>query len=67
MTDNGPAARPWLRALLLLFSLVGTIAAAQLSGTPSGPNVVSADVLAIVQTGVVAYLAHAFYTSAFRR
>jgi hypothetical protein len=67
MTDNGPSARPWLRAMLVFLSLVGYVAAAQLSGVPVDPNIVTQDVMAFMATGVLAYLAHAFYNSAFRR
>lgn len=67
MTNNGPTARPWLRALLVFLSFVGYVATAQLSGVPVDPNIVSQDVVALIGTGVLAYLAHAFYNSAFRR
>ena len=66
MTGNGPDARPWLRALLVLFSFLGYVASAQLSGAPIDPNIVTQDV-AFIGTGVLAYLSHAFYNSAFRR
>jgi hypothetical protein len=61
MTNNGPDARPWLRALLVLFSFLGYVATAQLSGVPVDPNVVTQDVIALIGTGVLAYLSHAFY------
>jgi hypothetical protein len=32
MTDNGVDARPWLRALLILFSFLGYVASALLNG-----------------------------------
>lgn len=67
MTNNTVDAKPWLRALLVLFSFLGYIASAQLSGAPIDPNVVTQDVMAFIGTGVLAYLAHAFYNSAFRR
>jgi hypothetical protein len=67
MTDNGLATRPWLRFALISFSLIGSIATAQLNRMPIDPNVVSQDVVMLIQTGVLAYLAHAFYNSAFRR
>jgi hypothetical protein len=34
---------------------------------PVDPNIVTQDVIAFIGTGVLAYLAHAFYNSAFRR
>jgi hypothetical protein len=46
---------------------VGYVATAQLSGVPVEPNIVTQDVIAFIATGVLAYLAHAFYNSAFRR
>jgi hypothetical protein len=67
MTDNGPATRPVLRTFLVLLSLFGYVATAQLNNTPIDPNIVSQDVTMLLSTGVLAYLAHAFYNSAFRR
>jgi hypothetical protein len=67
MTDNGPTTTPWLRALLVMFSLLGYVGTAALNGTPVDPNIVSQDVTLFIGTGVLAYLAHAFYNSAFRR
>jgi hypothetical protein len=67
MTDNGPAARPWLRVFLVLISLFGYVATAQLNNTPIDPNIVSNDVAMLLGIGVLSYLAHAFYNSAFRR
>jgi hypothetical protein len=66
MTDNGPSARPWLRVFLVLLSLFGYVATAQLNNVPIDPNIVSNDVTMLLGTGVLAYLAHAFYNSAFR-
>jgi hypothetical protein len=43
------------------------MAASALNGTPLDTNVVSDLVRAFIETGVLAYLAHAFYNSAFRR
>jgi hypothetical protein len=60
-------ARPWLRAILILFSFFGYLADTALNGTLLDPNIVSQDVLALMGTGVLAYLAHAFYNSMFRR
>jgi hypothetical protein len=66
MTDNGPDTRPWLRVFLVLISMFGYVATAQISNTPIDPNIVSQDVTMFLSTGVLAYLAHAFYNSAFR-
>jgi hypothetical protein len=66
MTNNGSEQSTWLRAILILVSLIGVVAAALLNGMPVDPNVVSNDVTLFIQTGVLAYFAHAFYNSAFR-
>jgi hypothetical protein len=66
MTDNGPTARPWLRVFLVVISFFGYVATSQLNNTPIDPNIVSQDVTMLLSTGVLAYLAHAFYNSAFR-
>ncbi len=66
-TGNGATAKPWLRAVLLGISLAAYIATQIVNGTSVDPNVVSTDLQAIVATGVLAYFAHAFYNSAFRR
>lgn len=39
------AARPWLLAILILFSFFGYLADTALNGTPLDPNIVSQDVL----------------------
>ena len=44
----------------------GTIATAQLNGTPLDPNTVSDLAVMFIQTGVVAYLSHAIYKFAFQ-
>lgn len=67
MTDNGPVARPWLRTFLVLISFFGYVATSQLNNTPIDVNIVSQDITMLLSTGVLAYLAHAFYNSAFRR
>jgi hypothetical protein len=53
--------------LLVLFSFFGYHADMAISGAPLDPNIVSQDVTAFIATGVLAYLAHAFYNSVFRR
>lgn len=67
MTNNGEKTKPYLRSLLVLFSLGGVVAAGFLSGQEIDPNAVSELVVAFLETGVVAYLAHAFYNSLFRK
>ena len=66
-TDNGAQPRPFLRTMLVVVSLGGVIATSTLNGTPVDPNVVSQDLIAILETGVLAFFAHAFYNSVFRR
>jgi hypothetical protein len=67
MTDNGDATKWWLRALLVVLSLLGYVADSALNGTPVDPNIVSSDVVMFVSTGALAYLAHAFYSTLFRQ
>ena len=67
LVDNGPAAKPWLRAVLIGLSLLGVIATNFLNGTPVDATQVSSLVSAFIQTGVLTYFAHAFYNSAFKR
>jgi hypothetical protein len=59
--QNGAAARPWLRTLLIGASLVGTCAFALLTGEPLNIDSVSADLQMILATLANAYLSHAFY------
>src|ERR1700750_2233164 len=42
------------------------VATNQLNNTPIDPNIVSQDVVALLGTGVLSYLAHAFYSSTFK-
>jgi hypothetical protein len=67
MIDNGPAARSWLRALLIGFSFLGYFANATLNNTPLDQNIITRDASALIATGIFAYFAHAFYNSMFRR
>jgi hypothetical protein len=43
--DNGPDARPWLRALLIVFSFLGYLADTALTGATLDPNIVGQDAL----------------------
>ena len=67
MTDNGGQPRVFLRSMLIAFSLGGYIATQTLSGDPVDPNHVSDLVTMFLSTGVLAYLSHAFFNSAFKR
>ena len=67
MTDNSSEPRPFLRSVLVTFSLGGYIATQTLAGQEIDPNRVSEFVQMFFATGVLAYLSHAFYNSAFRR
>ncbi|MEA2988785.1 MAG: hypothetical protein QOG83_1496 [Alphaproteobacteria bacterium] len=37
------------------------------NGRPIDPTIISEDLVAILETGVLAYVSHAIYNSAFRR
>jgi hypothetical protein len=63
MFDNGAAARPWLRALLILTSVAGVVATALLNGQPLNPDSISTLVQLLFGTAANAYLSHAFYRS----
>jgi hypothetical protein len=64
---NGPDAKPVLRSLLLVLSLIGVLTTSIVNGTPVDPNTVSDLVTALLATLGTAYFAHAFYNSAFKR
>jgi hypothetical protein len=67
MADDGPEAKRWLRAVLIVLAFIGTILTADITGTPVDPNTVTDLFLMFVETGAVAYLSHAFSNSLFRR
>ena len=67
MTDNDGKPKVFLRSVLVIFSLGGYIATQTLAGQDVDPNRVSELVEVFLSTGVLAYLSHAFYNSAFRR
>jgi hypothetical protein len=67
LVGNGETEKPWLRAILIGVSLLGVVATNFLNGTPVDPQQVSSLVTAFIQTGVLAYFAHAFYNSAFKQ
>ena len=47
---NGPEAKPWLRAILVVLALIGTISTAQINGTPVDPNTVSDLIMTFIET-----------------
>jgi hypothetical protein len=61
MFDNGAAARPCLRTLLILTSFAGTGAVALLNGTEINADSVSTDIEMIIATLANSYLSHLFY------
>lgn len=67
MTDNGGTPRVFLRTVLVIFSLGGYIATKILAGEDVEVDRVSQLVEMFFSTGVLSYLSHAFYNSAFRR
>lgn len=67
MIGNGTKPRVFLRATLVLLSLGGVMASAGLTGNEIDPNAVSDLIVTFFETGIVAYLSHAFYNSRFRR
>ena len=65
LVSNGATAHPWLRAILIVVTFLGVVASSFLNGTPVDPNQVTSLVSLFVNTGVLAYFAHAFYKTAF--
>jgi hypothetical protein len=66
MFDNGAEARPWLRALLIITSVIGTGALSFLNGTDVNPDSISYLIQLLLQTGANAYLSHSFYNQISR-
>jgi hypothetical protein len=58
---NGSKYHVPLRMILIVLSLLGTVATGTLNGTEIDVDSISSMVLAFMQTGVSAYLSHTFY------
>lgn len=62
LTGNGPDQRVWLRVVLLLLSLLGTIATAALNGTTVDMATLTGTVSTVVAAFVPFLVAHGLYT-----
>ena len=51
----------WLRGMLIVFSILGIIAASALNGTPVDFNQISDLVKLLVESGALAFLSHLSY------